>query len=771
MFSKTTAFGPAYALAFAVPLALIHSSSLNAQSADVALPEVLVQGTRSDQSAIQDAPASGNATPRTLTATPTGQVQTTIAGDRTSDTRAFSVSDLLDDSPGISIKQGNGPRDFGVSIRGSNARNGYGIRNILIFDDGFPVTQPDGLSRSDLIDPHAYGSVDVVRGPSSALYGNYATGGAIDFRTIPGHVIDGLEIGTDGGSFGYLNSYLAYGRKAGDVEASLFTSEVLGSAKTIHSDFDTQTVNALLTYRLTPEDRLTFKFIENHVEANLSNRLSLNQFYANPYQRGCESSTSKVAGCQTVNLLQNGFNGATVPTSANQAGFGRNDNRAIFGLRYEHDFGSDATWRTQVTLDDRNISQPTGSMTSRGDYPSINAISDVVGHGQIFGLPATHYAALFVNTLSTTGYTYYITPYGNASLGGLYQIAPSTQTNFGGRAREELKLSDQLTLVAGVGVERSNLNGQSVSYTYAAPNVVSSTAAINANRTFLNTAPEISLVYKPLDKWQVTGRVATGYGTPNVSNLFVTSNGLAGNNTNLQPQTNLGYDLSVTYQALPKLSLTAGGFYEFFRNELVSQSAGPGLMSYTFNAPRSEHRGAEVAANWGFLDGWLLTAAYTYDNQIYTQYNEQLSAGPFTQIFNRSGNRIPGIPLNEFMVRLGYDIPDGSFRGLGAYIEYVKQSDFYIDNANLVKVPGYDLVNLNLHYTHEINDSFVKSISAYVELRNLTNQTYAAAANNVTDSLSAATGQQNGAASVAATSGSIYAGVPRSLFGGVRVKF
>ena len=58
---------------------------------------------------------------------------------------AFSVADVLRESPGISVKQGNGPRDIGISIRGSNARNGFGIRNLVIFDDGFPVTQPDGF--------------------------------------------------------------------------------------------------------------------------------------------------------------------------------------------------------------------------------------------------------------------------------------------------------------------------------------------------------------------------------------------------------------------------------------------------------------------------------------------------------------------------------------------------------------------------------------------------------------------------------------------------
>ena len=64
------------------------------------------------------------------------------------------------------------------------------------------------MSRSDLIDPHAYGGVDVWRGPSSAIFGNYATGGAIKVRTCPGGEIDGIEYGVDVGSFNYLNNYL-----------------------------------------------------------------------------------------------------------------------------------------------------------------------------------------------------------------------------------------------------------------------------------------------------------------------------------------------------------------------------------------------------------------------------------------------------------------------------------------------------------------------------------------------------------------------------------
>jgi iron complex outermembrane receptor protein len=49
--------------------------------------------------------------------------------------------------------------------------------------------------------------------------------------------------------------------------------------------------------------------------------------------------------------------------------------------------------------------------------------------------------------------------------------------------------------------------------------------------------------------------------------------------------------------------------------------------------------------------------------------------------------------------------------------------------------------------------------------------TYVASANNVTDSINATTGQQNPASVVANAGGSIYAGAPRTLIGGVKIRF
>jgi iron complex outermembrane receptor protein len=59
-------------------------------------------------------------------------------------------------------------------------------------------------------------------------------------------------------------------------------------------------------------------------------------------------------GCGTVNLFANGFSGATVAQTAEQAGFRRHDTRSIAGLRWEHDLDNQTTWRTQAVFDDKN---------------------------------------------------------------------------------------------------------------------------------------------------------------------------------------------------------------------------------------------------------------------------------------------------------------------------------------------------------------------------------------------------------------------------------
>jgi len=780
-------------LAMIAPVSQAHGQSgpptalppVNVEAPREAAPKPATQRSRSSASGrrqvrllatAQPATASvqtANITPAearaNLNQAPNGQTATTINSSRFDNRPAFSVADILRESPGISLKQGNGPRDLGISIRGSNARNGFGIRNIVIFDDGFPVTQPDGLSRSDLIDPHAYGAIDVIRGPSSALYGNYATGGAINFRMRPGRTIDGSEYGVDGGSFGYLNNYFTAGKKVGNFEYTLFGSDVRGDGYIQNSWFNTQTVNFLGTLHATPNDRLTFKLIHNELDTRLPIRLSLNQYYQNPFQTGCQ--TPGTPGCGTVSLFNNGFNGARTPLTAIVAGLGRDDRRSILGGRWEHDFDNQTTWRNQFVFDDRNINQPTGTTSAIGDFASYNFISDVTRRGEIFGLDTMTYAGAFYNTLPWSSDTFNVMPGGNATLGRKSANTTASHTNWGFRAREEIKLAPTLTAIAGIGWENTHLWGINTAYTYTGPAGITTTRLTGADRQFQNTAPELALLFKPNDEWQFRARAATGYGTPQVGNLFVVSTGQFGNNTQLKAQRNLGYDLGADWTPNSAVKVSLTGFYEFFRDELVTQAtpAGAPNTSYTFNAPRSEHRGVELAAAWSFLPTWRFTAAYTYLDQFYTEYVENLTNGA-TYSFDRAGNKIPGISPNELTARLSWDETAGPLRGLGAFVEVVWKDSFYMDNANLLKAPGYELVNANVHYKTDLTSDTLKSLSVFFEVRNLFDRTYVASANNIGNTVTAA-GIQNPASVLANTTGSIYAGMPRAFVGGMKIAF
>jgi iron complex outermembrane recepter protein len=749
--------------ALCLPMAL--ALPLHAQTASgntVKLQDIEVDGGNGK--------GNGSGAPAEPRTQPKAQIFTTLdIVEQFRNTPSSSIGSVLQSSPGISVKQGNGPRDVGISIRGSNARNGFGVRNIVVFEDGFPVTQPDGLSRTDITDPNAYGAIDVVRGPSSALFGNYATGGAVNFRMRPGGSINGIEYGLEGGSNGYMSNYLLFGKKTENFEGTLFTSDVRGQGHISHSNYNTETVNFLGTYSPTTSDKFTVKFINNFLWGSLPIRQSLTQFRQNPLQKGCETAATALAGCPTINLFNNGFSGATTPQTADQAGLNRTDRRTILGGRWEHNFDNDTVWRTQAVYDDRNISQPTGTTSAIGDFPSYNISTDITRKDRLMGMEFTHFAGLYFNTMSSSSDSFNVAQGGGARLGRISANTNSDVRNMGFRAREEIKFNDQWTGVAGINVEQTKLKGLNTIYTY--PGGLTTKSFVNADRDFSNVAPEAGLLFQPNKQWQFRARVGTGYGTPTIGNLFVTPAGVAGNNTQLEAQKNIGYDVGVDWSPTENLKLSATGFYEYFRNELVSQSPGAGLQSFTFNAPKSEHRGIELAADWRFLNGWRLLGAYTYNDQFYTEYTERLSAGALTRQFLRNGNKIPGVSPQEASVRLGYDQPTGQLKGLGAYAEVVWKDSFYMDNGNQLKAPGYELVNINVHYATSFVDSFFKDLNVYFEVKNVFDKSYVASANNISNSINAGTGLQNGANVLINSTGSIYAGAPRTFMGGMKLTF
>lgn len=396
--------------------------------------------------------------------------QTTYSSDRRDFANQVgqSVADMVVTVPGVSFTQGNGPRDTVVSVRGSGDRQSYGLKNLQVLEDGFPMTQPDGTARADLIDPHAYQEVDVFQGPASTLYGNYAINGAINFHTRQGADIHGLELGSDFGSFGMFNNYATLGFGNSRYDLMIFGSDVRGNGFIANSRYNTSTENVRLRVNLTSSDRLILKFVNNVTDAFLPVRLSLSQYRANPYQQGCTHASSAAAGCASVNLLVNGRYGAKVAMSPEAAGLGRFDRRTVVGLRWEHDFNSRTTWRNQFTYDQRHIDQPTSPTAYVGPYNSYNVSSDVTNHAQLAGRALETFVGVSFDYLDFGSQTYNIMPLGGATRGAMSSESYGHQWNLGARFQEDWHFAPDWHIVAGLGGTYSDIGATETLYGYSA---------------------------------------------------------------------------------------------------------------------------------------------------------------------------------------------------------------------------------------------------------------------------------------------------------------
>ena len=149
-------------------------------------------------SAAEAAEAGGQTITVTATRLPTAvenvpATVTVIDEEQIADQLAGNTRDLVRFEPGVSVPRS--PARFGAALgaTGRDVNSGFTIRGIggnrvLIQVDGIRV--PDGFSfgaqltgRGDYVDLGIVRSVEILRGPASALYGSDGLAGAVSFQT------------------------------------------------------------------------------------------------------------------------------------------------------------------------------------------------------------------------------------------------------------------------------------------------------------------------------------------------------------------------------------------------------------------------------------------------------------------------------------------------------------------------------------------------------------------------------------------------------------
>ena len=175
------------------------------------LPVLEVEATRSNKK-ITDVPAAMSRTDQ----------REIFNGDP-----QLTLDEGLTSIPGIFFQnQFNSAQDLRISIRGFGARSSFGVRGVKILVDGISQTLPDGQTQVDSIDPGMIESIEILRGPSSSLYGN-ASGGVISIDTQKGPE-SGMEsrLRLELGQFGLEKYQFKLGGVSGPLNYRLYISNL-----------------------------------------------------------------------------------------------------------------------------------------------------------------------------------------------------------------------------------------------------------------------------------------------------------------------------------------------------------------------------------------------------------------------------------------------------------------------------------------------------------------------------------------------------------------
>jgi outer membrane receptor protein involved in Fe transport len=126
---------------------------------------------------------------------------------------ANSTWDLLRQGTGLEVhQQGQGPGFASdASLRGFSSDHST---DLALWIDGVPVNEPvnghaEGYSDWSLLFRGAVHDVDVIKGPTSPLFGNFALSGVVNVRTL--ERLRGSELSVNAGSFGATGATLLSG--------------------------------------------------------------------------------------------------------------------------------------------------------------------------------------------------------------------------------------------------------------------------------------------------------------------------------------------------------------------------------------------------------------------------------------------------------------------------------------------------------------------------------------------------------------------------------
>lgn len=637
----------------------------------VALPALLLPLIAAAQAADEQTMVV-TAAPTTVSELDTPAAVSVVNGDEMRQAAPrVNLSESLGAVPGLQVQnRQNYAQDLQLSIRGFGSRSTYGVRGLRIYVDGIPATMPDGQGQTSNIDIGSVDTIEVLRGPFSALYGN-SSGGVINVTSQTGTQPPTVEASSYYGSFGTWHygmkatGAVGDGSHAGDVDYTVSTNRFTTHGYRDHSGARKNLANARLGVRINDVSKLTLLLNSVDIKANDAGGLTADEWRDNPRQspRGDQYNTRK------------------------------NTRQTQAGLRYERQLSAQDDLSVMMYAGERETTQFQSIPRAPQLKPShAGGVIDLTRHYQGIDTRLTHRGELLVPVTLTAGLDYenmserrkgyenFVMVNGAPQYGeqgALRRNERNLMWNVDPYLQTQWQLTDKLSLDAGV--RYSSVWFDSNDY-YITPG----NGDDSGDASYHKWLPAGSLKYALTDAWNVYLSAGRGFETPTINELSYRSDNQSGLNFGLKPSTNDTVEIGSKTRIGNGL-FTAALFQTNTDNEIVVDSSSGGRTSYK-NAGKTRRQGMELGLDQQFGESWRLKAAWTWLDATYrTNVCDDASC---------NGNRIPGIARNMGYASFGYQPEQGWYAG--SDIRYM--SDIMANNENTAKAPSWTVVGLTTGY-------------------------------------------------------------------------
>jgi outer membrane receptor for ferrienterochelin and colicins len=489
--------------------------------------------------------------------------------------------------------------DF-VGFRGFNRLGDYSTRVLLLVDgvrinDNIYDSAPIGTDF--ILDVDLIERIEIVRGPSYALYGSNAFFSTINVITRDAVALSGVEATGSAESYGTHRGRLSYGKQFEDNSQALFSGTLYGSSgqSLYFPEFDTEDQNRGVAKNCDGDEAksLFAKFSKGIV--------SLSSAYV---KRGKEIPTAPWGVA---------FNDSRTEVW---------DERAFLALKLERTIDSNRTIMARMTYglyrydgDYLFFDQDSGGTyinrdEQKGEWGGVEAhvVQSIGTHKMIFG---GEYHDNF--TLDQKNY----------DVGGVSYLDDRRNTqNWGLFVQDEFPLFKGFNVNAGVRYDRFSTFGGTIN-------------------------PRIALIYRPYEGTSIKYLTGRSFRAPDPYEMFYNDGELQQRaNTDLHEESLISHEL-VWEQMIGEYFSGTASVYHYTVKELISLATdADGLLVY-LNQDDVEMIGFEFEANVYSRNGWTAGVNYTFQDSEYLDSGKVWVNSP--RHLAKCNVSIPLIPESMFL--------------------------------------------------------------------------------------------------------------------------